>query len=97
MSRPHDLATAGKLRQFVYTAWVRQRNSQDDQEVPRGETRPPDHVLQLEGLRLEIAFRGGRAVIIDESGIPVPIMDFIDRARLERRRVYGVLISTKED
>lgn len=97
MGQPHDPTGSGKLRQFVYAAWVRYRNHQDDEEVPRGESRPPDTVLQLEGLRLAVAFHAGRAVIIDESGIPIPIMDFIERARLERRRVYGVLIATLED
>jgi hypothetical protein len=97
MTRPLDPAGAGKLRQFIYSAWIRHRNHNDDQEVPEGQSRPPDHVLQLEGLRLEVAFRGGRAVIVDESGIPVPIMDFIDRARLEKRRIYGCLIATFEE
>lgn len=97
MTRPHDPTGAGKLKQFVYSAWIMWRNSQDDAELKPGETRPPDRVLQLSGLRLEVAGERGAPVIVDESGIPVPILEFIERAHRERRRIYGCLIATEED
>ena len=97
MSRPHDPALSGKLKEYVFAAWIRPRNSQDDSSLAPGETRPADHVLQIHGLRLQVAIRAGRAVIVDDSGIPVPILDFLEQARREGRRVYAILISTIED
>lgn len=98
MTRPHDPTGAGGLREYRYSAWVHSRTSREDGSLEPGERREADRVLQLEGMRLEVAFRAGRAVIIDgESGVPVPLMEFIERARLDGWRISGVLIASKED
>jgi hypothetical protein len=76
LSRPHDPALSGKLKEYVFAARIRP---------------------QIHGLRLQVAIRAGRAVIVDDSGIPVPILDFLEQARREGRRVYAILISTIED
>ena len=99
MSRPHDPATTGGLRQFTFSAWTRVRNHQCDDELMPGETRPADDVLQIHGMRLRVR-RGAAAasvVVIDESGQPMPILEFLDRAEREGRRVSGVLIACLED
>jgi len=97
MGRPHDPTGAAKLREVTFSYWLKTHGHHDDCEIPEGQSRPPDTVLMLEGLKLQVAFADGRARIVDESGIPIPIMEFIDTARRENRRIYGILIATRED
>lgn len=98
MTRPHDPTGAGGLREFRYSAWVHSRGNREDPTLEPGERREADDVLTLDGVRLEVAFRAGRAVFVDvDTGIPVPIMEFIERARLNGKRLSGVLIASRED
>lgn len=97
LPKPHDPIGASKLKEFTLSAWIKRRTSADDSDVPTGESRAADTVLQLNGLRLQVAVRAGQAIILDESGIPIPICAFIETARLEGRRIYALLIATLED
>jgi hypothetical protein len=98
MTRPHDPTGAGGLREFRYSAWVHSRGNREDGTLKPGERREADRILQLDGVRLEVAFRAGRAVFVDvETGVPVPIMELIEEARRDGWRISGVLIASKED
>lgn len=97
LPKPHDPMGASKLKEFTLSAWIKPRTHADDSELKVGERRAADTVLQLNGLRLQVAVRAGQAIILDESGIPIPIVAFLETARLEGRRIYALLIATLED